>query len=261
MRRLLCCYTRNRKVLLNEMAGIAPIDSSIALWKSYAEVDFDPEEGLAAISRKDDFFKALAKKVGSGKLLLKAHSANVLVNKKNIYTADHVDKVIHIVRHPMDVLPSYAHHMGMDVDVAWKSMQNEKLVLNPKEKQLKEYLSSWQNHTHSWLNFGKKNPTQYLFIRYEDLQTKPITTFKKVIEFCEFPYSESKLAKAIAWSDFSEMKLEEDTLAEGFKEAPKGRKFFRSGKVGGSSQLPIKLVQDMESKLSSTMSKLKYGVQ
>jgi hypothetical protein len=260
MRRFLCCYTRNRKVPLNEMASIAPIDSSIGLWKNFAGVDFDPTEGLNAIKRKGEFFKALRSKIGENKIILKAHSANVLVEGENIYPSDCVDRVIHIVRHPLDVLPSYSHHMGMEIEKAWGSMNNSGLTLNPKDKQLKEYLSSWDRHTDSWMAYGQKNPEKYLQVRYEDLLSKPITSFQKVIKHCEFNYSELKLAKSIVWSDFKEMKTEEESLESGFKEAVKGRKFFRSGTVGDGAKVPLSISLEMKEKYKGVMKKLKYEI-
>lgn len=260
MRRFLCCYTRNRKVPLNEMASIVPIDSSIGLWKNYVELDFDPSDGLNAIKRKPDFFKALRKKIGNNKFMLKAHSANVLVDGQNIYPPDCVDRVIHIVRHPLDVLPSYSHHMGMSLETAWKSMNNPGLTLNPKEKQLKEYLSSWDKHTDSWMAFGQKNPEKYLLIRYEDMVSKPLTTFGKVVKHCEFNFSELKLAKSVVWSDFKEMKTEEENLESGFQEAVKGRKFFRSGMIGSGSKIPKEIAQEMRIKYEKIMKKIKYEI-
>lgn len=244
------------------MASIIPIDSSIGLWKDFAKVDFDPEEGMAAITKKEFFFKALSEKVGDKKFMMKAHSANVMYRSKPIYPSQYIDKVIHVVRHPLDVLPSYAHHMNHSIDKAWSSMQNQNLALSPKERQLKEYVSSWENHTASWMQFGQKNPENYLLIRYEDMLERPITAFSRAVKHLGFAYSELKLAKSIVWSDFKEMKTEEENLEEGFKEAPKGRKFFRLGAVGqGGGQVPQEIADEMKLKYRDILQKLKYSIQ
>jgi hypothetical protein len=203
-------------------------------------------------------YKALAEKVGDKRLFLKSHSANLTINKNAMFDMKHIDRVIHIVRNPFDVLPSFAHHMGLTVEDAWVKMQNDSLAMNGSEKQHREVSSSWQLHTNSFLSIAH-NPDKYLLIRYEDLKMKPITTFKKVIEFTGLNYSEERLVGAIYRSSFENMKAQEDK--DGFKERAKDRTFFRKGQIGNfKDEVPEKIREEMQEKYADICKKLKYKI-
>ena len=256
MRSLICNYLKGKQVSINEMAKTIPIDSSRGIWTEY--LGLPKYEGNDSIKNRAKMYAALAKKVGDKRLFLKSHSANLSINGNQMFDMKYVDRVVHIVRNPFDVLPSFAHHMGIPVDEAWTKMRNDKLAMNESEKQHREVSSSWELHTNSFLSIAH-NPDKYLLIRYEDLKMKPITTFKKVVEFTGLNYSEERLVGAIYRSSFENLKSQEET--DGFKEKAKDRTFFRKGQIGSfKDEVSLEIREEMKVKYAEICKKLKYQV-
>ena len=137
---------------------------------------------------------------------------------------------IYVVRNPLDVAPSLAHHFRMTIQWAVDIICDERHALPATEGQIEQILLNWSGHVESWT----RTPFKRLHVmRYEDMVAKPFKTFGALSKFFGLPHEPERIKKAIKFSSFRELKSQEDK--GGFIEArPDGEaKFFRAGQAGG----------------------------
>jgi aryl sulfotransferase len=141
--------------------------------------------------------------------------------------------VIYLIRNPLDVAVSYAYHNSCDIDRSIKLMADNDHCLAISQhklcRPLPQRLLSWSNHVMSWVSSGLK----IYVIRYEDMIQNPFKTFCDAVIFAGFSdFSKDRILKAIEFSNFSELKKQEEK--SGFLESPPNNaSFFRKGRVGG----------------------------
>jgi Sulfotransferase domain len=135
---------------------------------------------------------------------------------------------IYIIRNPLDVAISYAHHLGRSIDAAIDLMNLKNAETGVSEKQVYELYGSWNQHVSSWTR--KPHPAIYV-MRYEDMLAEPRKTFGGLARHLLFKPSKSELADAIGRSSFERLREQEEQ--EGFGERPeKAERFFREGRTG-----------------------------
>lgn len=135
---------------------------------------------------------------------------------------------IYIVRNPLDVAISYAHHCGRAVDAIISDMAQPGFRTAPSKNHVGEVLGSWSQHVASWMGIHSR-PVH--IIRYEDLLANPEARFRTVADFLGFKVTQDQLETAISKSSFSELSKQE--TENGFVERPdKAERFFRAGKAG-----------------------------
>ena len=156
---------------------------------------------------------------------------------------------IYLIRNPLDVAISFAHHSGHeDINKSIKHMGKDDFAFCDNEKrftnQLRQKLLSWSNHVSSWMNSSLPK----LFLRYEDMVANPMVEFTKAIQFLNLPNDVQRIKRAIAFSSFDTLKNQEKE--KGFPEkAPKAKSFFRKGKTQDylrilSSEQVTQIIQD-----------------
>ena len=162
--------------------------------------------------------------------MVKTHNAVIQVDGMPLITPSATAGAIYVVRNPLDVAVSFAHHYQVTYDRAVESLCDEAYVLPPSGGQLTQYLSSWSRHVRSWT--GAPGLPLHL-MRYEDMAAKSYSTFKDLTEFLQLETDKRRLQKAIRFSGFSELRRQENKKR--FVEArPDGKTpFFREGRVGG----------------------------
>lgn len=167
-------------------------------------------------------------------LFHKVHDAyTYLPDGQPLLGLPHGQAAIYLIRNPLDVAVSFAHHSGQaEVDKTITRMgQTQAALANQRsafDHQLRQQLLSWSEHVQSWQNA----PLPKLILRYEDLLADPFATFSQAIRFLQLPDEPERIRKAIAFSDFSVLREQEQTL--GFKEKTSvAKQFFRQGKAGG----------------------------
>jgi len=139
---------------------------------------------------------------------------------------------LYLVRNPLDVAVSFAHHSGMGYDATIQLMGREDAALCHRPRrlhdQLRQKLLSWSGHVESWADVA---PFPVCLIRYEDMKAKPLETFSGAVQFLGLSNSEAQIEKAIRFSAFEQVRKQEE--AQGFRErSPHSQRFFRKGKVG-----------------------------
>jgi hypothetical protein len=137
--------------------------------------------------------------------------------------------VVYIVRNPLDVASSYAHHSGLSRDAIIKVMNTRNYLAPGNEDRVPHPIGSWSQNVASWT--ARPNPGLHV-MRYEDMVAAPMEAFGGLIRFLGLPPNRDRLERAVRFSSFDELRQQEDR--EGFVErGEKADRFFRAGKAGG----------------------------
>lgn len=149
-----------------------------------------------------------------------------------LFPADVTLGAVHIVRDPRDVAPSWADHMGVDVDTAIARMADDALVMSRSaysfRPQVPQRFGSWSGHARSWLDDA---PGPRLLLRYEALLADPLGEATRLARFLGLPTDAGCVARAVDACDFEALRAIEER--EGFAERQKGQqRFFRQGRSG-----------------------------
>ncbi|NOZ05054.1 MAG: sulfotransferase domain-containing protein [Chloroflexi bacterium] len=141
--------------------------------------------------------------------------------------------VIYLIRNPLDVAPSFAHHQNDSIDKVIADMANEEETLARFDgerlaRQLHQRLFSWSSHVRSWVD---ESGLPVHVVRYEDMSQTPEETFTGIVRTAGLPVEPERVREAIALSRFDRLQAQE--AEEGFKERrPEAKSFFRKGKIG-----------------------------
>lgn len=165
---------------------------------------------------------------------VKIHDAYSLSSSDNlpIVPAKPSKLAIYIVRNPLDVSLSFAHHLQASVDDTIDKFINNTatLTLNSKFRshfQFNQKLGSWTVHVKSWLE--QKDIPIYL-LKYEEMISQPFETFKKMVEAIGLKVTDLQIQKAIDETSFSNLKKME--MEQGFRERSNvNAVFFNKGKA------------------------------
>ena len=136
---------------------------------------------------------------------------------------------IYIVRDPRDIIVSLKNFSGKEINKTIDEfLFSKSLMISTNGAQ--ELLSTWELNVQSWLNY-KSVPR--LIIKYEDLKLNPkeiilnIKEFLNKIHRLNINLLDQDIDKIIENTNFNNLKKLEDK--NGFDEATKHSKFFRSG--------------------------------
>lgn len=140
--------------------------------------------------------------------------------------------VVYLVRNPLDVAVSYAHHMHRPVDRAIEEMASDGHEMWPSKHgtggQLTQRLLSWSSHVRSWMD---ESSLRLHLVRYEDMLERPVETFDGVLTFFGIQVEQDLAERSVARSAFDKLRAQE--RANGFSEKqPTSPSFFRSGRAG-----------------------------
>lgn len=164
-------------------------------------------------------------------LFLKIHDAYFYnAEDRPIFSKTATAGAIYLVRNPLDVAVSYAHHQDEPIDKIIRLMNEDDAFLAGSEKdggQLLQKLSSWSNHVKSWTNEPDLN---IHVVRYEDLLLDTIKEFSKIVKFAGLEFDPKRIEKSVEFSRFEQLKKQE--TVHGFNEKqPTAKSFFRRGRA------------------------------
>jgi sulfotransferase family protein len=158
---------------------------------------------------------------------VKTHNASIMFQGYPLIYPDLTAGAIYIVRNPLDVAISLAHHYGCGVDRAIEILSDETTGSNTVEKLVYEVHKSWSTHVDSWT--GQQRPGLAV-LRYEDMLKNPVKAFGGLVGFMGLQVPRPRLERAIERSSFKSLREQEDQ--KGFKEkSPHAQKFFREGRA------------------------------
>lgn len=211
---------------INKLLDFIPADTSELLW-----ADFPPmtpcstEDVWRARASVFDHYRRTGK--ASAFFGLKTHSANVRVSGISGFGFRPNDRVIYVVRHPLDVLLSNCDYNGRDLDQAIELMCTRGLSLNYPRYGALEVRGSWAEHVSSWLFTP---PCPILLVRYEELCLQTEQTLESIISFLGAPIKPDRLKRAVEAARFDRLRQQES--AHSFIERPEttaSGTFFRKG--------------------------------
>lgn len=194
-------------------------------------------------------------------LCIKVHDAwNLTDRGEPLFPADVTAGVIYVLRNPLDMAASCAHHWGVDLEQAVANLCDSDFAISKSlvgmADQLSQRLGSWTTHVRSWLD---ESGLPVRLVRYEDLQADAVSVFGNVVKFCGFPYNAERVRKAVTFSDFRELQRQESEkrFRERLLKATGG--FFRRGESGSwREELPPHLVQKLIDAHGETMRHFGY---
>ncbi len=140
--------------------------------------------------------------------------------------------VIYIIRNPLDVAVSYAHHENKSMDHIVNRMNSDDYAMLEKPNTLyaefPQELQSWSSHVRSWVDEPNQNVH---VVRYEDMLQQPTAIFTEVVGFSGLTLDTTCIQKAIDFSCFKCLQNQE--AIQGFAEKqPTAQSFFRQGAAG-----------------------------
>jgi sulfotransferase family protein len=232
--------------------------ASRATFDEFAGVEASALSSEAVERLRPDVYRRLAHEAHED-LLLKVHDAWRTETDVELFPRDVTRGVVYVVRNPLDVAVSWAHHLGVSAEQAAARMcadgpaQLDSEVLN---EQLPQFVGSWSEHVRSWLD-ASELPVS--LVRYEDLHVRPEESLAGIAAFCRLEANAARIRKAVAFSAFGELRRQEQK--NGFRERPSEARdaFFRRGEIGRwRSELPASVARRLVQTHRATMARLGY---
>jgi hypothetical protein len=164
-----------------------------------------------------------------GLVFVKTHNAQLVVEGVQMITKAVTGGAIYILRDPRDVAISFSRHLGLSIDRTIAFMNDPEAATGGTDTAVYVRLATWSAHVHFWTRVP--HPTLHV-MRYEDMRADPAASFGRLIGFLGQEPPPARLARAIAHSDFAELRRQE--AAHGFIEQPKtaAGAFFHQGRSG-----------------------------
>ena len=160
--------------------------------------------------------------------LLKTHAA--LMPANGFLDLQGSAGAIYLVRNPLAVCVSFAHHRASSIDDTIALMHNRQHSMRHSghdwHPALTECVSSWRDHVTGWVDTNAL-PTQV--IRYEDLLDDTASIFAEAVAFLGLDVDAGRIAQAVKLSTFERLQTQESS--HGFREkGSRTARFFRQGK-------------------------------
>ena len=216
---------------INKLAG-GPIASARGVFDELAGVeasDLTPDE----IERyRPSVYNQIAQNL-EVPLFLKVHDAFTRnQDGVDLFPRTATQAVIYLIRNPLDVVVSFAHHANCTISEMIDRMGNPDNAFCDNNyrlhNQLRQKLLTWSDHVRSWVDESKL-PVQ--IFRYEDMVINAVPTFTNIVKAAGLVFNPLKLSQALDNSSFD--RLQEMERKDGFKErSPNADTFFRKGSVG-----------------------------
>lgn len=261
MRVLLTNYLQNGNIPadINKLEG-GPIASARRWFDEWAGVEASALTDTVIGRLRPHVYRCMAGE-SPDTLFMKVHDAWGRTDSgEALIPADVTGGVVYIMRNPLDMAKSCAHHWGMDIYNAVEDICNPEFTIarsiGGMSDQLRQRLRCWSGHAQSWLD---ESGLPVHLVRYEDLRRDTEAVFGEVARYCGLPYNAGRVRKAVAFSDFSELQRQEreKDFRERSVNAP--GPFFRRGQTDSwREELPAELVKRLIEAHGKTMKRFGY---
>ena len=163
---------------------------------------------------------------------LKVHDAYAPAGGKPLFPRTATAGVACIVRNPLDVAVSWAHHRRQPLDDVIDRMNDPTATEGRGTRGVRLFLpqplGTWSGHVSSWLD---QRQLAVHVMRYEDMIAAPEAAFGAFVRFAGLDFDHARLARAIDHSAFERLRSQE--ARSGFREKPRtAPRFFRAGVAG-----------------------------
>ena len=165
---------------------------------------------------------------------------------------------VYLVRNPLDVAVSLAHHQQWPLDRAVAELNRPAADMTARSRgigaALPQPLLTWSGHAASWLEAG----LPLHVARYEDLLAHPRAVFAAIVRFVGLDDDAARLAQAVDHARFDRLRAQEREC--GFRERqPTAPSFFRAGRAGSwRDVLSPPLVRALVDAQASVMERFGY---
>jgi hypothetical protein len=258
IRALLVNYLQNslKPADINRLTDL--IASSRTLFDEWAGVESSSLDNAVIERLRPGVYRCMARELNKTNYV-KVHDAWGLTDQGGgVFPADITGGVIYILRNPLDMAASLANHYDTSIEEAVDHLCDPGFALSKRKdepsRQLMQKMGTWSDHVGSWLD---RSGLPVHLVRYEDLKRDPDCFFGEVVRFCGLPWDEERVKRAVAFSDFSELRGQEQSndFCERLSQTP----FFRKGQVGSwREELPAHLVQRLIDVHGETMRRFGY---
>lgn len=228
MRYLLANYfmPKDQAPDINQMSRFTTSDSRQDIYDKVAGRRWDGGDFDDWVKMRANVCRFIAQS-RQGTHFVKTHCSIQRIGPYDIIPPEVTAAAIYILRNPFDLAPSFARHLGLDIDAAIEKMLDP-TSLNTTGTGIFDTLGRWDSHISSWVD-APGLPLHV--IRYEDMHTDAEKTVSGLLQFLQVPPSHGKLRRAIRAASFSSMRKQEER--KGFIERPDYmERFFHGGKSG-----------------------------
>ncbi|MBX2883995.1 MAG: sulfotransferase domain-containing protein [Granulosicoccus sp.] len=167
---------------------------------------------------------------------------------------------VYLVRNPLEVCVSFAHHSASTIEKTYKNMNNSDYAFVERSdrlhNQFRQRLFSWSDHVNSFLD---QPGLRLLLLRYEDMLADTERALTQVVEFAGLDYDPERIRRAVQFSSFEKLQAQE--VDKGFSEkSPRAKSFFRKGRSDSwRSTLDTATVEGIWQQHGDTMTRLGYS--
>ncbi|MEM7499247.1 MAG: sulfotransferase domain-containing protein [Pseudomonadota bacterium] len=220
-------FDRKTPMPINQVHRIGMGDAIPKAYAPFAGGPFDPTSHEQSITIRPRMLRALAS--GDADLMfVKTHNARRSVLGEALIPLALTRGAAYIIRHPLDVACSYARHYGTTPEEACEGLSRADHLIVGDQGTVPQYLGDWSEHVRSWT---QPRDIPVLVLRYEDLLADPTAGFTSLLEHIGVPVVEERLARAVRFSSFDEVRAQEEQA--GFVEkSPSAQRFFHAGGSG-----------------------------
>jgi hypothetical protein len=214
---------------INALGDFSPWDAKLKYYRKYLKQGFENAPFDEVVAARHQVHQDIADKA-AGRVFVKTHWPLCEIGSHESVNRSVTAGAIYLVRNPLDVAISFAHHFMKPIDTVIE-------ILNTAGSHMIsdgifEFWGSWSDHVASWTH--QTTPT-ICCVRYEDLLSDPERWFGVVAHHVFEPApSTEQLRAAIANTSFAILRNQEEK--RGFKDTPAGApqsvKFFREGRAG-----------------------------
>ena len=146
---------------------------------------------------------------------VKVHDACVRTTAGPLFPREATAAAVYLVRNPLDVAPSLAHHQQWSIDRVVRTM-NRPADFGSRPRRLHRILpevwSTWSGNVSSWLDAD----LPVLVVRYEDMLEDPAAAFGAIVRHAGLEWDPARLARAVDHARFDRLRAQEQE--KGFRE-------------------------------------------
>lgn len=257
VRAFLTAY-QSQHLRLDNLVGVGASSAGL-FWETLGVEAFDLPP--ATMSRLRPWVaRTLARNRSS--LIIKTHEIwEVGDDGTELFPSDVSKVAIYLVRNPLDVVVSWAHHSAITFDEAVQLVTHPGTTLaeiapeGPSQWGLPQRIGDWSQNVTSW---STQSSIPVVVIRYEDLVLEPHREFRRILGAMGEPCDDERIAAAVEAVQFR--RLAKAEAAVGFPERPFGMaRFFRSGTPDTYGQyLTVAQIRRVRAAFRETMPTLGY---
>ena len=217
-------FNTRRPLPINEVHRVGIGDGIPQTYRAVAGPHFDPNNLEHCLKYREPMLRAIVRN-GAQINLVKTHNTRGKVDGVRLIPPELTRSAIYVLRNPLDVAVSFAHHYNASHDDVIRAFQDSSHILAGNEQAVMQVLGGWSSHVSRWTDVAE---FPVLVLRYEDMIDKPETCFGEVIRHLGLEPEPERLARAIRHASFDELQAQEAAtpFVENSQHQPR---FFRSG--------------------------------